>query len=89
MPNASGAIDPHETLRDAAIRETKEEVGLQVLQKDLTLVHTLHALTEGDEWIGEFFITNKWTGKEGVQEPHKHSEIRWVALDNLSGEFIP
>src|SRR3989344_3644139 len=85
----AGALDGKENLVQAIIREAKEEVNVSIAKKDITLVHTMHNITHGEEWIGTFFVTNKWKGKLKDNEPEKHSEIRWVSLDNLPRNTIP
>ena len=85
----AGALDGKENLIQAVIREAKEEVNIKVAKKDVKLVHTMHVVTHGEEWIGAFFIASKWKGKLRVNEPEKHSEIKWVSLDELPKNIIP
>ena len=49
----------------------------------------MHNMTHGEEWIGTFFVANKWKGTPKVNEPEKHSEVRWVDLDKLPRNTIP
>lgn len=85
----AGSIDGDETLVRSIMREAKEEVNVDVKEADLHLVHTLHCLTHGEEWMGVFFIANKWKGEPTVNEPHKHSEVKWVNIHVLPGNIIP
>lgn len=85
----AGALDGNESLSQAAVREAHEEVGVQINDFDPVLVHTLHAVTEGNEWIGAFFVADTWTGEPVVCEPEKHAEVRWFAIDRLPETIIP
>lgn len=85
----AGALDGHESLSQAAAREAHEEVGVQIDDSDLVLVHTLHALTESTEWMGAFFEADIWSGEPMVCEPEKHAEVRWVNLQHLPETLIP
>jgi 8-oxo-dGTP pyrophosphatase MutT (NUDIX family) len=84
-----GVKEPGETLPAAAIREATEEVGLTVLPENLMLAHVMHNFTSGQEWIAAFFITEKWSGTPGIKEPHKHSDLKWVHIENLPENTSP
>ena len=85
----AGAIDGNETLVNAVIREAQEEVGITVDHKDVLLSHTMHCFTHNEEWLGQFFSTKKWKGDLRVMELNKHSEIKWVEVNNLPNNTIP
>jgi 8-oxo-dGTP diphosphatase len=85
----AGALDGNENLVQAVIREAKEEVNVTVAKKDVQLVHTMHNMTHGEEWIGAFFVAHKWKGIPKVNEPEKHSEVKWVSIDSLPDNVIP
>ena len=56
---------------------------------DLELVHTLHCLTNGEEWMGVFFIAHTWNGEPIVNEPNKRSEVKWSDVTILPDNIIP
>jgi ADP-ribose pyrophosphatase YjhB (NUDIX family) len=85
----AGAIDGNENLEDAVIREAKEEVGVTLLASDLRLVHTMHCWTESNEWLGAYFVADKWSGDPRIMEPEKHSEIQWNTFSGLPNDLIP
>lgn len=85
----AGALDGKETLTQAVIREAREETGIKVKIGNVQMVHTAHNTTEGDEWIGAFFVTKKWQGEPKVMEPQKHSEVSWVNIKSLPKNTIP
>lgn len=85
----AGSLDGSETLAAAAIRETSEEVGVAVKSHNIHFIHTMHCVTHGQEWIGQYFMATKWKGTPQVQEPHKHSETIWSPLAFLPTNTIP
>lgn len=85
----AGSIDGNEALDFAACREAKEETDLTVSIGDIDLVHKIHCITSGEEWMGTFFATKKFTGEPKLNEPHKHSEVMWCDIDKLPEKIIP
>lgn len=87
----AGHVDGGEPAIQAAIREAKEEVGVDIQPEDLKLLHTQHRVAEeGDhERINLFFETTKWTGQPTNAEPEKCSEIRWASRDSLPKDLVP
>jgi 8-oxo-dGTP diphosphatase len=71
-------------------RELEEETGLEVAPADLRLAHLLHchAGEGGAEWLGAFFVAERWTGEPRLMEPDKHDAIGWFALDALPARTI-
>ncbi len=85
----AGALEAGETLRQAAAREAKEEIGVQVLPSDLRHAHTVHSSTDGSDWTGHFFIADAWAGEPRICEPDKHDDLRWESLAGLPINTIP
>lgn len=85
----AGGLEPGETLSTAAIRELREETGVQASPCALTLAHTMHVWTENRSWIGHFFICREWSNAPFLAEPDKHSEISWKNIGALPAETIP
>ena len=85
----AGGLDHGEPLRATAAKELQEEVGLKVNIADLTHAHTLHSLTEGRDWVGHFFSTEKFEGAPRLSEPEKHDGLEWFALSRLPERTIP
>lgn len=84
-----GVKESFETLPQAVAREGQEEVGVIIDPADLILVHTMHNFTTGQEWLGVFFLANKWSGKLELKEPHKHSELKWINRNQLPENISP
>jgi 8-oxo-dGTP pyrophosphatase MutT (NUDIX family) len=89
----SGHIDGNETLREAMIREAKEEIGITIKPKDLKFVHVLHRrekFVKGyAERIDVFFKPSKWQGEPINNEPRKCDDIKWFPIDNLPKNIFP
>ena len=87
---AGGGIDGNETIKQGTVREAQEELGINLEEKDLSLVHVLHVKTEaGGEYINFFMEATIWQGKPSIMEPHKFDNIAWFMLDNLPKNIMP
>lgn len=79
-----GDVEYGETLAAAALREVKEELGV-----DAKVIRQLPAVDhfipkEGQHWVAVPFIVEIVAGQEPViAEPHKCDALEWFALDNL------
>ncbi|MFC1842923.1 NUDIX domain-containing protein [Candidatus Dependentiae bacterium] len=78
-----GSIDGNESVLQAAIREGKEELGITLQSKDLSIVHVIHFISSHGEFINFFIEANQWNGEPKVMEPEKCSTIEWFAINAL------
>jgi 8-oxo-dGTP diphosphatase len=81
-----------ESATQAATREAKEEVGVDIEINDLRLVHTLHRVSTDPtphERMDLYFEAEKWRGEPKNAEPHKCDEIRWADINDLPKNVIP
>lgn len=81
-----------EPATEAAIREAKEEVGVDIVPQDLRLVHTMHRRSDDPELherIDLVFEVRSWHGKLKNAEPHKCDELRWAAVADLPKNMVP
>ncbi len=83
----AGHCDGQETILEAAIREAKEEVGLNLKPEDMEIAHIVHQIKKV-EYIDFYFLARKWQGEPKICEPDKCDEIGWFALDNLPDNLI-
>ena len=78
-----GSVESEEFARLALIRESKEEAGIILFEKDLTLVHVMHKVGKKQRRIGLYFKASKWEGKLRALEKDKFKAARWFDLDEL------
>jgi 8-oxo-dGTP pyrophosphatase MutT (NUDIX family) len=86
-----GKCDAGEPVTAAAVRELREETGLEVDPADLSLTHVVHA-ARGVEAPGGFltvvFTTHRWRGTAHNAEPGKHARVEWVPADDLPTDIV-
>jgi mutator protein MutT len=88
----SGHVEKDEQPSIAAIREAKEEVGIDALPEDISFVHAMHRLDYGGtdmEYDDFFFLCEKWSGEPSNMEPEKCDECGWFPIDNLPPNTMP
>lgn len=84
----AGHLDGNETLIQAMIRETKEEIGIDLNSEDLKLVHVMHRKEPNEERVNFFFTAEKWKGEPKIMEPNKCNDLRWFEVGNLPDNII-
>ena len=82
----SGHVDQGDTVVSSAVKETKEESGVNVLPEDLEFIHVDYIL---DEYVNFYFRATKWTGEPYVAEPAMASEGIWCDKNNLPNDIVP
>lgn len=82
----AGHVDKGDLVKEAAIKETKEESLVDVAIEDLEFVHVDYIK---DEYINFYFRAQKWTGEPGLGEPHLASEAVWIDKHNLPADVTP
>lgn len=85
----AGHVSLGESAIEALIRESKEEVGVNLNKDDLELVHVVHRNKTPDnaEYIDLYFQTNNWSGK--LKMGTSVDLIEWCKVDNLPQNIIP
>jgi len=84
----AGHLDGGETVTQAAIREAKEEIGLDLAPDSITFSGVLHRY-EDEERIDFFVRAEGWSGEPVNAEPDKCDELRWVKVNALPENTIP
>lgn len=79
---ASGHVEDGETIRDCAIRELEEEIGIKASVNDLELVHFNQNILN-TPYINFTFRLNKWFGEPRILEPEKCSDLAYFAPHRL------
>lgn len=84
----AGHVEEGETVTQAAIREAREEVGVQLRAKDLKIVGVMHRKSN-DERVDFFFTTTTWSGELTNLEADKCDDVAWFSLTALPQNVIP
>lgn len=78
-----GKVDFLETLEQCAIREAREEVGVEISLRSLLCV-TDHCLPgENQHWVSPAYLGEIRTGEATNCEPSTTREVRWFSLKEL------
>ena len=78
-----GKVDFLETLEQCAVRETREEVGLEVRLERLLCVTDHHLPQEGQHWVSPAYLGKILGGEARNCEPDKTREVSWFSLNEL------
>ena len=84
-----GHLDGGEQIVSAAIREVKEEIGIDIQPADLTLKNIFHSDADNKEYLQFYFVCNKWSGEIQNKEPNKCARLEWFDLNNLPENTFP
>jgi ADP-ribose pyrophosphatase YjhB (NUDIX family) len=82
-----GHLEGGESVKQAAIRECREEIGVEVDQADLQVIDVTHYNSPSGEGIDFFLSVSRWRG-----EPYPRAEcdeVRCCPLDALPENTIP
>lgn len=84
-----GHVEQNEQVIDAAIREVKEEIGIDINRKNLIFKSVMNRkVNENTEYIDFIFILREWKGNIINMEPEKCSELTWHNPNNLPQNTI-
>ncbi len=87
----AGHAEPGERFVDCIIREAKEEIGINLKEKDLRFIHISHNYysdKENDPYINIYFLATKWGGEIKNMEPNKCDELIWCPINSLPQNTI-
>jgi 8-oxo-dGTP pyrophosphatase MutT (NUDIX family) len=78
---------------EAAVREAREEVGVELSTGDLRPLCAMHR-THGnhrpvDERVDFFFACASWTGEPRIVEPLKSGGLEWFSIAALPDNVVP
>ena len=85
----AGHLDGNETLKQAMVREAKEEIDIVLDPEDLELVHIMNRRIPDNERVDFFFTAKKWQGGPKIMEPDKCDDLGWFEFGNLPKNIIP
>ncbi|MET1033467.1 MAG: NUDIX domain-containing protein [Candidatus Saccharimonadales bacterium] len=84
----AGHVEGSENFRQAAIRETFEEIGVTVRPEDLKQVFTTHRNCGDHVRVDVYFEAIAWKGEPINMEPERHAKLEWFPKDNLPYDDI-
>jgi len=84
----AGHLNGDEEVKAAAIREAREEVGIQIAPQDLQVVGVMHRKSN-DERVDFFLTATAWLGEVTNVEPDKCDRLAWVDVQDLPQNVIP
>lgn len=87
----AGHVEEGETITQAFIRESKEEVGVDVLPENLEIKTVCHSLNNknGKEFIQFYAICKEWSGELINNEEDKCAGIEFFSVDELPQNMVP
>lgn len=85
----AGHVEENETAVKALIRETKEEINVNIESKNLNFSHIMHRKSDGEHRVDFFFTCKKWTGDIKNNEMEKCDLIEWHDINNLPKNLVP
>jgi len=90
---AAGHVEAGESVYDAALREAREELGIELARGALAPLCAMHR-THGngrpvDERVDFFFTCTEWAGDPRLMETDKAADLRWFQLDQLPDKVVP
>ena len=83
----SGHLEQNESLKQAIIRETKEEIGVNIKAEDINISSMIRR-GNNDNYFNFFLTTNKFEGEPSIMEPNKCEELLWCDINNLPENTI-
>jgi ADP-ribose pyrophosphatase YjhB (NUDIX family) len=89
----AGKVEYSEPYAVGAVREAKEEAGVDIDLKDMRFVHIAHRHGENEEeimeWVDVYFEADKWAGEPFNAEEDKSERLDWLDLNNLPENIVP
>lgn len=86
----AGHLNGNEPLTVAAVREVKEEVGIDLDYRKLKLVHVMHRSNKEDdqERLDFYFLVDDWQGAPYIAEPNKSDDLQWFSAAQLPDKTL-
>jgi 8-oxo-dGTP pyrophosphatase MutT (NUDIX family) len=84
VAGAAGHIELGETAATAAVREAREELGIELkvmsLQPATIMQRTDGTATPNEQRADWFFTATEWAGEPSAMEPDKCAQVAWFPL---------
>jgi phosphatase NudJ len=80
----AGRVEPGETFAEAAIRETREEAGIDIALEGILRIQ--HSPRPDGQRLRVFFLARQVDDAPPKSQPDEHTlEARWFSVDELPG----
>lgn len=80
----AGHMDGNESMKTAMARELKEEINIDVQEKDMKVVHISHRISLGGrEYFDVYLEVLDYTGTPRINEPEKCSALDYFDIDSI------
>ena len=78
-----GGVDFGEKLKDAIVREVREEYGVEIEIIDLLDIDDHIIPDEKQHWVAPTYFCRITSGTPKILEPHKCEQIGWFTIDEI------
>jgi len=82
-----GHVDAGEDIFQAMTREAKEELLIEIEEKDLKIAHIIHHYSK--DRINFILTTNLYKGIPQIGEPDQCESLEWFSIKNLPINTMP
>lgn len=86
--SATGHVEEGESMKQAMIREAKEELDIDIKEKEIEFVTMIHEATSTAPYYNGYFKTTKWEKEPIINEPDKNEQIKWFDINELPKELV-
>ena len=76
-----GKLDWGESLEDGAVREVREETGIEIKNPEVISIH--NCINEHAHFVTVGLVAKQWSGEAKVMEPDEIVEWKWFDLKDL------
>ncbi|WP_374264981.1 NUDIX domain-containing protein [Zoogloea sp.] len=83
-----GHVEEGESIRATAVREMREELGIDVAEAALVTVGVVHRRSDTNR-IDFFVRALEWSGEPRIAEPHRCDDLYWCARNALPEATVP
>lgn len=89
----AGKLEYHETFTQGAIREAKEEAGVDINPDDMRVIHVAQRHSEDNglfmDWVDVYYAVDEWIGEPHNAEPDKSERLDWLPINDLPENIVP
>lgn len=85
---AGGHVEENESLKQAAIREAREELSIGVSYEDIVFATCSYTKFEKLPYNFFYFVVEQFDGIPAIKEPEKCQELKWFYINDLPEDII-